>query len=514
MAMKTNLLLRAYKTFHIHPSFYFIVALFFSALNSYAQCTKTWYRDLDNDGFGDPTNTQISCTLSLTGYVLNGIDCNDNYPNTSIRKQISGLSASKSIATQIVIGSDGQAVVLYSYNNISLPQTWTVKRYNGSSWITLGLDPIPSPSNAEVNETSLALDPNGVPYIFFGDGSLGDYRTTVLKYNLNSNTWDIVGTDRFALLTQGSKKSIKFDNNGVLHIAFTGPGGGVNVMKYDGTVWQTVGSSDFGAAASTPGVSLSFDNNNIPYVTFAEEIDLKATVMKFDGTDWVDVGLRAFSDGYDIGLPTIDFNSSNIPYIAYFDNIGEVVVQQFISGAWQKVGNTAVGTTFKLQSVSFAIDLTDVPVMAYVGDADQIEVKKLDAANNWFNTDTNTNVGENVSLSIGPDNTPYVTFQDFANGDFAVAQSVAPNEVSAAIPVATTTTSTICRGESTTLEVTGNLNDATRWVWYAGGCGNGTSIGHGTSLLVSPTTTTTYFVRGEGICSTATGLCASITITV
>ncbi|MCB0402596.1 MAG: PKD domain-containing protein [Flavobacteriales bacterium] len=74
-------------------------------------------------------------------------------------------------------------------------------------------------------------------------------------------------------------------------------------------------------------------------------------------------------------------------------------------------------------------------------------------------------------------------------------------------------TTTICNGNSTTLSIaTGNLNDATDWQWYTSSCG-GTSAGNGTSINVSPTTTTTYYVRGEGGC-VSPGSCAQVTVTV
>src|SRR4030095_11261038 len=58
----------------------------------------------------------------------------------------------------------------------------------------------------------------------------------------------------------------------------------------------------------------------------------------------------------------------------------------------------------------------------------------------------------------------------------------------------------------------GSLGTGSSWKWYAGGCGNGVSIGTGATINVNPTVTTTYYVRAEGDCGTT--LCASVTVTV
>ena len=56
----------------------------------------------------------------------------------------------------------------------------------------------------------------------------------------------------------------------------------------------------------------------------------------------------------------------------------------------------------------------------------------------------------------------------------------------------------ICAGDSVTLEVAGTLNDATAWHLYSSNCGT-ISVANTTSgsFTVAPTTSTTYFVRGE-----------------
>lgn len=81
------------------------------------------------------------------------------------------------------------------------------------------------------------------------------------------------------------------------------------------------------------------------------------------------------------------------------------------------------------------------------------------------------------------------------------------------IPTLTATPSTICPGSNSTLTISGNLNDATQWHVYTGSCG-GTQIGTtaSTTFVVSPATTTTYYIRGEGGCVTP-GSCGSVTVT-
>jgi alpha-tubulin suppressor-like RCC1 family protein len=71
----------------------------------------------------------------------------------------------------------------------------------------------------------------------------------------------------------------------------------------------------------------------------------------------------------------------------------------------------------------------------------------------------------------------------------------------------------VCPGTNSTLSITsGNLNSSTEWRWYADACGSN-FINAGNSITVNPTSTRTYFVRGEsGGC--APGSCASITVNV
>lgn len=81
------------------------------------------------------------------------------------------------------------------------------------------------------------------------------------------------------------------------------------------------------------------------------------------------------------------------------------------------------------------------------------------------------------------------------------------------IPSLTISTTAICKGDSVTASIlSGTLNSAANWYWYSGSCG-GTLLGTGTTIKLSPSTRTNYFVRGEGNCVTPSS-CKPFTINV
>ncbi len=83
-------------------------------------------------------------------------------------------------------------------------------------------------------------------------------------------------------------------------------------------------------------------------------------------------------------------------------------------------------------------------------------------------------------------------------------ESVAPTDIAG--------TAAICIGSSTTLTATGgNIGAGGVIEWFTGSCG-GTPAGTGASITVSPSNTTTYFVRYKGNCNTT--VCISKTVTV
>jgi hypothetical protein len=99
------------------------------------------------------------------------------------------------------------------------------------------------------------------------------------------------------------------------------------------------------------------------------------------------------------------------------------------------------------------------------------------------------------------------TFFDISNNEFAITSPSGPCTQPDIPAIAGATT--FCAGSSTTLSIaSGNLNDATQWSWYLGGC-DATAAGTGTSITAS--SPGTYYVRGTGGCVSG-GSCQSVAV--
>ena len=126
------------------------------------------------------------------------------------------------------------------------------------------------------------------------------------------------------------------------------------------------------------------------------------------------------------------------------------------------------------------------------------------------------NGGVNASVML-PDSTLLV------GGNFSVAGGVPVPRMarvfvnltgqSAGSPLLSAGASLVCPGSTVFLSAAGSLNGSLHWEWSTGGCGQNVFTTGGPLIAVSPTTTTTYYVRGVGNCF-ANGPCDSITIYV
>lgn len=134
---------------------------------------------------------------------------------------------------------------------------------------------------------------------------------------------------------------------------------------------------------------------------------------------------------------------------------------------------------------------------------------------NWYSGSCGgTLVGTGNSITVTPSSTTtyFVQAIGACNTTSCTSITINVNSASTAPSSATANPTTVCAGTPVNLTVNGGLlGTGAQWQWFSGSCG-GTAVGTGASITVSPSTTTTYFVRAAGTCNTTT--CVSVTVNV
>lgn len=335
-----------------------------------------------------------------------------------------------------------------------------VMKYNGTAWTSIGS----SLSTGECQYSSIKVI-NDTPYVGFIDNGLGGV-VTVLKYT--GSSWVAVGSSTTLSASGSTYLSMNTDRHDTLYVAYQAAGGMVNVMKYDGTNWLNVGAGPFLSMpfGSAYNVSLAFDSHNNPYVAYWNPAPMgpSASVQKYDGTSWVNVGSPSFTSTI-VNFTSLAFGANDTAYLSFTEATtgNKASVMKFDGTNWVYVGASAfsAGT----------------------------------AAHNSLATDGNGNL--------------YVAYFDDGNGGKTTVMKYQTCTAPVVSAVASSDT-LICAGSTVSLTVTGALNDATAWEWHSGSC-SGAMVGSGATITVSPSDTTTYYVRGFGGC-VASGACTPFTI--
>ena len=141
----------------------------------------------------------------------------------------------------------------------------------------------------------------------------------------------------------------------------------------------------------------------------------------------------------------------------------------------------------------------------------------LGDATNWFwysGSCGGTAVGTGPAIVVSPSMQTiyYIRFEGSIYPATCDSILVSTNMISLSADSVTSAFDRICPGDTTVLSITGGLSGTGGvWEWYIGSCG-GTYSTSGATQAVSPSLTTSYFVRVEDMCSTTS--CSSITITV
>jgi hypothetical protein len=114
----------------------------------------------------------------------------------------------------------------------------TVRRFNGTSWVTVGS---PGFSQGATAYTSIAFTTGNIPYVAFKDWFTADGRATVM--HLINDNWTLVGSARFTPGESNFTKIVMAPGN-IPHLSYSDAlnGGKASVMKFTSGTWSYVGS--------------------------------------------------------------------------------------------------------------------------------------------------------------------------------------------------------------------------------------------------------------------------------
>jgi len=168
--------------------------------------------------------------------------------------------------------------------------------------------------------------------------------------------------------------------------------------------------------------------------------------------------------------------------------------------------SVSVGASSTTICSGASVTFTATPTNGGASPSYQWKVGSTNVGNNSA-TYTTTSLANNDVVSVVMTSTATCAIDSPATSN-TVTMTVTPASV--APTSATASVTTMCGSGSATLTLTGGGGQDATIKWYTSSCG-GTLVGTGNGLVVSPTSTTTYYGRYEGSCDVTS--CASVTIT-
>lgn len=198
-------------------------------------------------------------------------------------------------------------------------------------------------------------------------------------------------------------------------------GGGVTVMKFDGSGWINVGPPGFSAGESIM-ISLAISPDGAPWVAFVDVANqYKARVMKYNGATWENVGSTAVSN-WETDWTNLTFNQSGDACLAYMDYATgqKATVKRYNGTTWEVIGTAG----FTPQQAAYTQLITGPDGFLYIaysrfglGAGGECSVMRFNGESWIFVGSPNFSGGEAayLSLAFNPQGELFIGYMDFTH---------------------------------------------------------------------------------------------------
>ena len=360
---------------------------------------------------------------------------------------------------------------------------------NGSSWSFTNIQSSTDPNGwLSYNDPQIKLDKNGNPNIVFLLSDANNPRAYTLRHYKKTGSW--TGQTIFSqvggacLCNEINEFAFDLDTFGRVHVAFQRE---TNSSGLDGGLWYT------------------YDNGS----GFTSPVALIA-------------GATNLEEGYNPNI-SIDVSTNHVYVISsnHGDSLKEST-NKTGSFVTSKLNGNLLGQT---KIGSFNMNSGGDKLVTFKSSNDYINYAlQLNGSSTWT-VDTISSNYHDVNIyfsSIITNNRKLMSLFDVRpvgcctgiDRELWYGYAQVPGASCTNPTVPTVTGGSMCPSGNVNLTISGTLNNASKWYIYTSGCGSGIldSTSSGT-FNVSPSSTTTYYIRGEGNCVTP-GSCGSATVTV
>jgi hypothetical protein len=358
-----------------------------------------------------------------------------------------------------------------------------------AQWVNLGNQGF---TNVAVQHSSMTIDQAGLPVVGYINQTTR--LATIMKYQTGVNAWDTLGNANMAGGSADQIKMATDAAGDIYAAYASSAAAGISVKKLVGSTWTLVGTASPTGAIANSALEQYWDFDvsaaGVPYIIYFEAVSNDPKVIRFNGTSWASVGTLPAPTAIN-GSANIEINPGGNPVISYVDDggytikvlryngtswinasaAGDIVRADLVdvvrmaltstgqpvlvfreynaasggngfanmlrpqAGTWVNVGPTNFNNA-PYFDMSFAIDNTDAPIVAYP-DASATGSNKANVLR--FVSGTWTAVGNPLFTTNGinyptvvTDNAgnPYVSFQDWAFGDYNTVVKLASNPLS------------------------------------------------------------------------------------